>query len=388
MSALRDIAVVGGSIAAVTAANALRASGFQGSITLYSAESHAPYTRPPLSKDILCGRNTPESARLHLAADIEVRCGVTATGLDVAARRLRLTTGERIGFDGLVIATGARARTLTADPAEWRLRSMDDAVALRDRLISSSRVVIIGGGPLGMEIASVCRELGREVTVLDLLPPMRRQVGGYLADLITEAAVDAGVRVVSTPDPVEIAGPGLVRAGSLRFEADTVITAIGEVPNTEWLRESGLTLAGGVLVDPWLRAAPGIVAAGDVAARRILGAATADGVRTPLWANAVDQATAAAAALLGKALAPYQPRPYFWTEQFGLSIKVCGDIPGDQPPTVLEGSRRARNLVLRWHTEGAVVAAATVNHRMPIARLRRLAAPANSEYFSLPAESR
>ncbi|MFC3982872.1 NAD(P)/FAD-dependent oxidoreductase [Streptosporangium jomthongense] len=373
MTALRHVAIVGGSQAGVTAANTLRTAGFDGRITLYSAEERPPYSRPPLSKDILLGRGDAASADFHVEEGVELRLGVRATGLDARARRLRLSTGEEAGYDGLVIATGARARSLARTPEdatdELRLRTMDDALDLRERLKGSGSVAVAGGGPLGMEIASVCRDLGRDVTVVDFLPPMRRQVGGYLAELITEAARDTGVRFVQTAGPAHVAGHAVVSGGH-RVAADVVVTAAGELPNVEWLAGSGLIHADGLFVDHRLWAAPGVVAAGDV----VLLPTPAGPVRTPLWTNALDQGKAAATTLLTSKSAPaYQARPYFWTEQFGLSIKVCGTIPGDAPPVVVTGDRAERALVLQWLSGGVPVAAATVNHRMPVAGLRRLA---------------
>ncbi|WP_306320181.1 MULTISPECIES: NAD(P)/FAD-dependent oxidoreductase [unclassified Streptomyces] len=376
---LRDIVIVGGSLAAATAAGALRTAGFDGGITLVSDEHRPPYTRPPLSKDILKGRAEPESAALPLAEGVDLRLGARATGLRPDRRRVLLSDGDQLPYDGLIVATGARARSLAvADGApELRLRSMDDALALRSAVRDARTVAVIGGGPLGMEVASACRELGREVTVVDPEPPMRRQLGGYLADLLTHAAHDAGVRFVRPGGPVAVASDGaggaVVVGQDVRVAADVVVTAAGDLPNTEWLAGSGLPLDRGLLVDGTLTVAPGIVAAGDVVAWRDGGASA----RTPLWTHALDQATAAASALLNPGTAAkYRARPYFWTEQFGLAVKVCGTIPADARPTVLDGSYADRRLLLQWEAHETPVAAATVNHRMPITRLRRLATAA------------
>ncbi|MFD0337138.1 NAD(P)/FAD-dependent oxidoreductase [Streptomyces sp. NPDC127117] len=363
---LRSVAVVGGSLAAATAASALRTAGFDGRITLISEELHAPYARPPLSKGILTGTDHPDSAALHLADGIELRLGARAGGLRLAERRVTLSDGGWVTYDGLVIATGARARALCHGPGELRLRSVDDALVLRASLLASHEVIVVGAGPLGMEIASACRELGRAVTVIDPCPPMRRQVGGFLADLLVEAARDAGVVFLRPAGPVLVEEAAVV-VGGVRREADTVVTAAGERPNTEWLADSGLTLDGGLCVDERLIAAPGVVAAGDVVSRP-------GGHRTPLWSSALDQATAAAAALLDPGAAPvYRPRPYFWTEQFGLAVKVCGLVPAAGVPVVVEGSRDERSMILQWYRDGRPVAAATVNRRMPLPKLRRLA---------------
>ncbi|WP_280447494.1 NAD(P)/FAD-dependent oxidoreductase [Nocardia cyriacigeorgica] len=381
------IAIVGGSLAAATAANELRARGFQGTVTIYTEEDRAPYTRPPLSKDILEGKKAPESAYLYLADGIEVRLGVRAIALDPASRTLDLANGESVDYDGVIIATGARARSLAASAGgrEFLLRSMDDAQALHEALESASTVAIAGAGPLGMEIASVCCALGRTVTVVDPVPPMQRQAGGYLATLIQQAAAEAGVRMIRADRLARVVDAGngstAIVAGNQRVAADVVITAAGECPNVEWLAGSGLEIDGGLVVDERLAAAPGVVAAGDVIVRR-QGSRI---VRTPLWTNALEQATVAAATLLDPQNAsPYRERPYFWTEQFGLSIKVCGTIPPDQDPVVVAGDRSVGELVLQWWDGEVPVAAATVNHRMPIAKLRRLVGPHGAPPRSAP----
>ncbi len=381
MNGLGSVAIVGGSLAAVAAANALRSKGFEGRVTIYTEEGRAPYTRPPLSKDILEGRNIPESADLHIGNDIDVRVGLRATALDLGARKLHISTGETVDFDGLIIATGSRARSLAGSPdvREFLLRSMDDALSLQEALTGASTVAVVGAGPLGMEVASVCAGLGRAVTVVDPLPPMERQVGSYLADLIQECAAQSGVRMERSSGFAEVVDAGNGRsaivAGELRVEADIVITAAGECPNVEWLEGSGLEIDGGLVVDERMLAAPGVVAAGDVVVRRVGGRT----IRTPLWTNALEQATAAAATLLDPHNAqPYCERPYFWTELFGLSIKVCGHIPLDRDPVVVEGDRSERDLVLQWWDGDTSVAAATVNHRMPIAKLRRLVGISNN----------
>ncbi|TDB91938.1 FAD-dependent oxidoreductase [Actinomadura sp. KC216] len=363
---MRNVVVAGGSLAAVSAANALRAAGFDGRITMVSAESRAPYSRPPLSKDILSGTHGPGSADLPLADGIELRLGVRAAGLDTAARRVRLSDGDELPYDGLVVATGARAHRLGGG---FTLRTMDDALALRDALDAAGDVLIVGAGPLGMEIASVCLARRLPTTVVDHMPPLRRHLGRHLSDLAVRAAREAGVRFVRPRAPATFAADGrTVYADGRALTADVIVTAAGDRPNVEWLAGSGLEItADGLVVDARLRAAPEIVGAGDAVVRR--GAA-----RTPLWTAALEQGRAAALTLLSPDVPAHVPRPYFWTEQFGLSIKVCGPVPDDAEPLTVSGAPAERSLVLRWPPGDAPGCAASVNHPMPIAKLRRLAA--------------
>jgi 3-phenylpropionate/trans-cinnamate dioxygenase ferredoxin reductase subunit len=376
------VVVVGASLAAVTAADALRQCGYDGAITLLGDEAHLPYTRPPLSKSVLKGKEPPEAVALPpFQDDIDVRLDARATGLDLGTRRVLLAGGEQVPFEQLVIATGARARTIGGPgrDGEIVLRTLDDAVALRDTLERRPRVVIVGGGFLGMEIASACRELDIDVTVVDREPLLIPQLGTFLAAMMTDAARDHGVRVVISPGGVELIGDGRITgvrlADGTALDADLVVTSAGCVPNVEWLAGSGIEASRGVLVDDRCRVAPGVVAAGDVVAFRH--SAGAPPRRTPQWASAIDQARVAAAALVhGDAATAHTPAPFFWTEAFGLTVKVCGPLPAHGEPAVLAGSLDDRSALLQWHDDGRPVVAATVNHRMPVAKLRRMAQPA------------
>ncbi|EHK88055.1 ferredoxin reductase [Saccharomonospora azurea SZMC 14600] len=375
---LRQVVIAGGSIAGVTAAQALRAQNFDGGITLLSDELHSPYSRVPLSKGVLSGKETPESTALPaLGDDVTVHLGARVSRLRSDRRRVVLDDGEEVPYDGLVVATGARARRL-AEPGragEHVVRTLDDAVRLKDRLRGARSVVVVGGGYLGMEVASTCRELGLAVTVVDRDPPLRRLLGGWLANLIVDTAAEHGVRFVRAPDGVRLVGrPDIVGVdcGELLIEADVVVSAVGDLPNTEWLARSGVRLAGGLVVDEHCRVAPGIVAAGDVTTR-------ADGTttrRSPHWTSAVLQGQTAARTLLRRGASVASPAssvPYYWTEQFGLDLKISGEIPATAAPTVLSGDPAQRSALLQWNQDGRPVAAASLNHRVPIAKLKRLA---------------
>ncbi|WP_128376507.1 NAD(P)/FAD-dependent oxidoreductase [Streptomyces cavernae] len=366
---MRRIVVVGGSIAALTASESLRAGGFDGRVTVLSEEPHQPYSRVPLSKGVLAGREPAESALLPAPGeDIELRTGTRAVRLDARGRAVTLADGTEVPYDGLVVASGARARRLTGD-ADLVVRTLDDAEALADRLATARSAIVLGGGFLGMEVASTCRALGLEVTVVDVVPPLLRLLGPWLADLAVAAARDHGIRIRVAPDGVTVMGDHRVRCGESVLEADVIVCAVGDVPNTDWLRDSGLPLdaGGGLIADACCRVAPGVVAAGDVVSRQ--------GRRTPHWTNAVEQGRAAAAGLLqGASARPYRPDPYFWTEQCGLDIKISGELPLTGTPDILAGSVNDRSMLLRWHDEGGSATAVAVNHRLPVIKLKRLGA--------------
>lgn len=366
---MKRIVVVGGSIAALTAAQSLRAEGFDGRVTILSEEPHLPYSRVPLSKGVLAGREPAESALLPAPGDdIEFRTGARAVRLDPHGRQVVLADDTDVPYDGLVVATGARARHLTGE-ADLVVRTLDDARSLASRLATARSAIILGGGFLGMEVATTCRALGLETTVVDLVPPLLRLLGPWLADLAVAAARDHGIRVRVSPEGVEVMDGHRVRCGESVLEADVIVCAVGDVPNTGWLRDSGLPLDanGGLVADARCRVVPGVVAAGDVVSRQ--------GRRTPHWTNAVEQGRAAAAGLLhGESARPYRPDPYFWTEQSGLDIKISGELPLTGIPEVLAGSVDDRSALLRWHHDGGTATAVAVNHRLPVIKLKRLGA--------------
>ncbi|QDZ13599.1 NAD(P)/FAD-dependent oxidoreductase [Humibacter ginsenosidimutans] len=375
---LDHIVVAGGSIAAVTAAGALRTAGFGGRVTLVSAERAAPYSRVPLSKGVMIGTETPESAALPaLPDDVELMLGTAAAGLRVDRRELILAGGGVVDYDGLVIATGARARRLAApgQRGELVVRTLADAEAIAERRADASSAVVVGGGFLGMEVASTLRHHGLEVTVVDMEPPLRRLLGPWLAEYVTKAALEHGVRLVISEGGVVLEGDPIsgVRLGNGEFIAgDLVVSAVGDIPNAEWLEGSGLRLANGVVVDERCRVAPAITGAGDVVSREV-----SPGVfrRTPHWSNAVAQGRAAATSLLDDGASPYVPDHYFWTEQYGLDVKIAGEPPLVGEPDVLAGDLDGREVLLRWsNTDDATTAVVSINYRMPAARLRKMVA--------------
>ncbi|MCU1517704.1 MAG: pyridine nucleotide-disulfide oxidoreductase [Pseudarthrobacter sp.] len=382
---MRRIVVVGNGIAGLTACDALRSAGFDGELTVVGAERHHPYSRPALSKALLHGvdGNGDDALRAHeLPApshEATEMLGVSATGLDVGARLVRLDGGGELPYDGLVIASGSRARRLAAGPRygglpqELTLRTIEDAITLRERVASRPSVLVVGGGPLGMEIASGCVEAGCEVTLASDASPLSRQLGDHLSGMFTSAAVRRGLRLVNGGKARYIdsdAGTRVALADGTQLEADLVVTAIGDEPNSGWLAGSDLLTNGQLRADSRGRLRPAIVAAGDVAFFP-----TARGLqRVPLWTSAIDQAKAAALGLLhGDAAPELAFQPYFWTEGFGLSLKSVGFTPVEGPPDYCEPGEGRDSMLLRWEDKDGSGTAAAVNYRIPVPKLRTLA---------------
>lgn len=390
---MRSIVVVGYGIAGLTAAETLREVGFDGDLTIVGEEATQPYSRPALSKTLLSARGLPgDTSALNL---MEPRHGAVEI-LGYRAVELRrdegvvvCSNGRALRYDGLVIATGSRARRFTESPHEMTLRTAGDALELRQRLEARPKVTIIGGGPLGMEVASSAQGLGCEVTLVHPGTPMSRQVGPYLGDLCAQEAkrhgvthIDNTVRSVESTGGLDGASPPpalTLKLGSgSSLATELLITAVGDEPQHDWLENTDLLSGGRLVTDSNGFVADGIVAAGDVAwfLPTTPSAQLSTVQRVPLWMHAIDQAKAAAAALLqGPGAEPFHSRPYFWTEQFGLHIRMCGEAPQGHP-IVVDGGVAERSALLHWPTDPWCEnrgTAATINYKHPIPRLRRLA---------------
>jgi 3-phenylpropionate/trans-cinnamate dioxygenase ferredoxin reductase component len=393
MNPAGHVVVVGASAAGLAAAETLRREGFGGDLTLVGAEPHLPYDRPPLSKQVLQGMWEAERTSLRRPDVLDRlaaawRLGASASRLDPDARRMWLSDGSELLFDGLVIATGVSPRRLSSEhelSGVHELRTVDDALGLRSELIVSRKLVIVGAGLIGCEVAASARQMGVEVTVVDALSvPMERQLGPTVGGLITalhekngvEVLLNAGVHGFSA-DAGHVTGVDLTDGSHL--PADLVLVAIGSVPNTQWLSGSGLTLADGVECDEFCRAAPGIVAAGDVASWYHSG--LGQRLRIEHRTNAIEQGTAAARALLHADLSPFTPVPYFWTDQFDVKVQVYG-IPGDgDEPKFVHGGPLDKRFAVAYRRDGHTTAILTWN--MPREALKlRAELVAESDYYN------
>ncbi|MHA6616016.1 NAD(P)/FAD-dependent oxidoreductase [Pseudonocardia sp. DLS-67] len=383
---MRTIAVIGGSLAGLSAARALREQGYDGRIVMVAEEDRFPYDRPPLSKEFLAGKIDIDDLALTTTTDdaelaLEWRLGDPATGLDRGGATVVLASGREVPADAVVVATGARARTLPGAHlgGVHTLRTLDDALALRRDLLVSRRLVVIGGGFIGAEVASTARDLGLEVTMIESDPvPLGRALGADLAATCAELHGDNGVRLIAGEVVTGLAGNDRVRAVQLadgRTEpADVVVVGIGAAPNVEWLAGSGIEHDHrGV----WTDAAgatnvPHVVAAGDCAFSHCAYAGTA--LRHEHWTNAVKQPAAAVATLLGRAPAP-QAAPYFWSDQYGARLQFAGHRQPDDAVEILDGDPADRRFVAGYRRHGELVAVFAMSQPKLFGRWRRQLAP-------------
>lgn len=384
-----SIVVVGASLAGLHAARALRQAGYDRSLVVVGAEAHRPYDRPPLSKQVLAGTWEPERTALSRdadeALDLDWRLGVAATALDPRARTVGLADGTTLDWDGLVIATGAAPRTLPGTEGlagVHVLRTLDDCLALRADLDAGPRrVIVVGAGFVGAEVAATCRARGLAVTLVEPLPvPLGRVLGGDVAATVADVHRDHGVDVRLGVGVDRVLGAeratGVRLADGTEVAGDVVVVGIGVRPATGWLEGSGLPLDDGVLADATCRVAPGIVAAGDVArwAHPIAGGH----LRIEHWDHAITQGAHAAATLLAGDGGgdPFAPVPWFWSDQYDRKIMLAGRTAGAEEVRVVEGSLAERRFVALYRRGDRVVAALGMNRPAPLARWRaRLAEP-------------
>lgn len=392
MATQRTIVIVGASLAGLRAAETLRREGYDERVVLVGAETHLPYDRPPLSKELLAGEWEAEHVALRKQPydelDLDMRLGRRATGLDVSARAVVLDGGETIAFDGLVVATGSRPRTIPGTPeldGIFVLRTLDDCLAIRSRLDAAPRVVVIGAGFIGSEVAATCRGRGLDVTVLEMLPtPLARAVGPVVGDacgrLHREHGVDlrCGVTVAGFEGHERVARVWL--ADGTALDADLVVVGVGVAPETDWLEGSGLTLDDGVVCDATCLAAPGVVAAGDVA-RWPNPLFDGESMRVEHWTNATEQGVAAARRLLvanAGAAEVFAPVPFVWSDQYDVKIQVVGSIRGDDEVAVVDGSLDEDKFVAVFGRGGRLVGALGFSRPRVVMQYRRLIAERTS----------
>jgi NADPH-dependent 2,4-dienoyl-CoA reductase/sulfur reductase-like enzyme len=363
---MSTVLIVGASLAGLTAAATLRAAGRDDELIVVDPSPQVPADRPPLSKQVLAGEWEPEQAQHRSAAKLpelalDLRLGTAATSLDVATRTVELSDGSSVAADGIVLAMGAAARHLPGGQPRGVhvLRTLEDCLALRADLDAGpSRVAVIGAGFIGAEVAATCRGRGLEVTMIEAGPtPLGRvlpaAIGGFITDLHRDHGVD--VRLGVGVDGLEVDGTGeSARVRGVRMadgtvvDAEVVVVGIGVIPNTGWLEGSGLTLDNGVSCDETCLAAPGIVAAGDVASWP--NPRYDEVMRVEQWENAIEQGEYAAQRLLaelgrGAVPAPFAPVPWFWSDQYDRKLQMAGRPSATDEIVIPEGSVEERRFV-------------------------------------------
>ncbi len=372
MSSIDRIVIVGAGLAGARAAEALRTAGYDGDITLLGEEAERPYLRPPLTKEYLRGEKDRESVHVHPADfyeehRIDWRGGTAVRAIDVTAREVELEDGARLGWDRLLLATGARPRRLPVPGADLPgvryLRTLEDADALAAAAREAARIVVVGTGWIGSEVAASLRQVGREVTLIGPeAVPLERvlgpEIGAVYRDLHREQGVDLRLgrsvqRIVGGDRVTHV-----VTTRGARIDADLVVVGIGAEPRTELAAAAGLAVGNGVEVSETLETSvPGIFAVGDIASawHPLYG----ERVRNEHWATAKFQGSAVAASLLGERV-PYDRTPYFYSDQFDLGMEYTGRATSDDR-LVVRGSLADREFIAFWLRDGRVVAGMNAN---------------------------
>jgi 3-phenylpropionate/trans-cinnamate dioxygenase ferredoxin reductase subunit len=373
------VVVVGASLAGLRAAEAVREQGHDGALLVVGEEEHPPYTRPPLSKQLLAGEMEREKVDLRWGeVEAEWRLGVRAEGVDPARRRLALAGGEELEYDGLVVATGCRPRPWPRagqlPEGVFMLRRVDDALALRAALLGAGRLIVVGAGFIGCEVAATARSLGVEVVLCDIAQTPMPSLGPELGAACAGLQLDHGVELVMGRAIEGFEGDGRLErvrmADGTHFDAEVALVALGAVPNIEWLQHSGLDVSQGLVCDATCAAVghSDVVGAGDVAAWPH---PLADGelVRVEHWSNAAEQGALAGANLVrpvGHRVA-YDSVPAFWSDQYDVKVQSVGFPARAERVRVLEGAVGERRFVAAGERDGRLVAAVGFNaaRRMP-----------------------
>lgn len=364
--------IVGASLGGAKAAEGARSQGWTQPIRLIGTEPHMPYERPPISKDVLIGRKAPVTASVHdnsyyVDNEIELLLGGTATRIDLGERKIVLNGERELRFAKLILATGSSPRRLSLAnvelPEVFYLRTLDDSLALRDRLVSGSRLAVIGASWIGTEVASSARQRGSEVVMIDTLStPLERvmgpEVGRFFAELHrghgVEMRLGVGVDAIEGYDHVT----GVRLADGTVINVDTVVVGIGVTPNVELGRDAGLSVAGGVLVDSALVTShPDVYAAGDIAEAEH---PTFGGrIRVEHWANALNQGLTAGQNAAGGAVL-YDRIPYFYSDQYDMGMEYSG-WPVQWDNVAFRGDPDQGKFVAFYLKEGRVVGGANIN---------------------------
>jgi 3-phenylpropionate/trans-cinnamate dioxygenase ferredoxin reductase subunit len=372
---MSNFLIVGGGLAGATAAETLRKEGFNGSIRVLSAESHLPYSRPPLSKEYFTGKAERDSIFVHQAAwyaenDIEVDTGAEVVSIDPVAHSVRLADDRVLAYDKLLLATGASPRRLSVEGADARgihyLRTIEDSERLHQALAEGAHsLVIVGAGWIGLEVASAARGYGNDVTMIGRETiPLQGPLGDELGSVFQQLHESNGVAFRLPADIVSFevtdgAVSGVV-TDSETLPADLVVVGVGAIPNTDLAENAGLEMQNGIAVDESLRtSAPDVFAAGDVA--NPYHPVVKQRMRNEHWANAIATGKAAARSMLGQSVV-FDEIPYFYTDQFDLGMEYSGYPPYIAGSTVvIRGDKAAREFIAFWVNDGRVVAGMNVN---------------------------
>ncbi len=374
MTDARPFVIVGGGLAGAKAAETLRSEGYDGPLVVVGDEPEPPYERPPLSKGYLLGTAERDSAFVHppdwwSTHDVDLRTGVRAVGLDVDARRVRLDTGEDLGYARLLLATGSSARRLPVPGADLDgvryLRTLAEA----DRLLADlsgggRRVVIVGAGWIGLEVTAAARAHGNDVTVIEPQPtPLHAVLGAQMGQVFARLHRAHDVDLLTDTTVREIRGAGgrvteVVTDRHAGLAADLVVVGVGAIPNTALAAGAGLEVDNGVVTDHALRtSAPDVFAAGDVASA--FSPLYGRHVRVEHWANALNGGPAAARSMLGQDVT-YDRVPYFFTDQYDLGMEYSG-LAGAGDTVVCRGNPEDGEFIAFWLSEGRVTAGMNVN---------------------------
>lgn len=356
------VVIVGGGLAATRTAEQLRRSEYPGPITIVSDESHLPYDRPPLSKEVLRDERhmvTLKPAEFYRDNDITLLLGVAARGVDTVANRVALADGRALGYDELVIATGLVPKRIASFPdldGVRVLRSYDDSVALRDHAASVGRAVIVGAGFIGCEVAASLRLRGVEVVLVEpQSTPLASVLGARIGELVARLHRAEGVDVRCGVSVTEVSGYTHVETVTLsdgtEIDADLVVVGIGSIPATGWLEGTGVALDDGVVCDEFGRAsAPHVWAIGDVASWRD---SVGDQVRVEHWSNVAEQARVLVPAMLGRQVPAAVAVPYFWSDQYDVKIQCLGEPEADDTVHLVEDD--GRRFLAFYDRDGVVV---------------------------------
>jgi 3-phenylpropionate/trans-cinnamate dioxygenase ferredoxin reductase subunit len=372
---MTTFAIVGAGLAGATAAQTLRDEGFDGEVVLLGDESHRPYERPPLSKEYLQGKSPRDKVFVHPEGwyaehEVDLRLGVTATALDLQARRLLTSEGDGVRYDSLLIATGSAPRRLTLPGSDLDgvlyLRRLEDSDRIRAAFAGTPRVVIVGAGWIGLETAAAARVAGLSVTVLEQAEaPLARILGSRMSSVFSGLHRDNGVDLRCGVGISELTGTsghvtGVRLSDGTLVEADLVLVGVGISPETGLAETAGLEVGNGITVDEHLRTSdPAVFAAGDVADayHPLLG----HRLRVEHWANARRQGAVAARSMLGQDAA-YARLPYFFSDQFDLGMEYTGYVdPSSVEDVVVRGDLPGRRFVAFWLVDGQVRAGMSVN---------------------------